>query len=124
MAWDDFMQTIIRCDTFSRAMALSRNRLKKKEVKNFLAGMNGLYEAIGRTSNSDTIVDSSRNPFVALFMLHNRPEAKVLYLTRNGEDSLYSKLHRMESGKGFRWYRFHFNSPRWYMPFLMLNGVS
>lgn len=87
-------------------------------------GLGALYDAIADEAGADTVVDASRNPFVAGLLLRARPDARVLHLVRHGEDSLYSKLRRLQEGRGFRWYRYHWRAPRAVAPLLALSGLS
>jgi hypothetical protein len=124
LSWNEYIKYVYTCNTFPGAFKIMMNKIKKNPLKDYHKGSVCLYESISNISGSDVVVDSTRNPFIAYYLLKNYPSAKVLFLTRNGEDSLYSKLQRMKSGRGFSWYTKHWEEPRWYIPFLLLNGIS
>jgi hypothetical protein len=122
--WEEFIGSIPRCYTFAQSFKIVLGATSRAPLAAYAAGFPVLYGAIGQTSGENTIVDSSRNPFAALLLLRQDPGSKAILLVRNGEDSLHSKLHRMESGRGFRWYRFFWKSPRLRAPYLLLYGMS
>ena len=125
ISWDQLVNLVANAHTFSRAIALLRSPTKGKDTLQFRDGMIYLYGAIAEEADANFVVDSSRNPFVASFFLRNIPSTKVIYLVRNINDSVYSKLNRMKRGMGFHWANFHWRSKgRIVLPFLLLNGIS
>jgi hypothetical protein len=124
VTWDRHAEVLPRCETLWQGLSLALNRKTKPLLRDLLRGEKRLYELIADEAGVETIVDTGRNPFIVLFLLANLSHFRVIHLVRNGEDFLYSKLHRMESGKGFKWYRYHWKKLPFYAPYIFLGAIS
>lgn len=123
-AWDNLLKAIPKCYTFKESAGMLVGLTRGGVLSTYAEGYNLLHECVAQAAGEQTVVDSSRNPFAALMLLRTNPDARVIHLVRNGDDSLYSKLHRIQSGRGFRWYRFYWQKVRWPGILLHLSGIS
>jgi hypothetical protein len=124
LSWKAHARTLEKSGTLGQAIALTKNRKSTPPLDSLLRGKERLYRLIAEEAGAHTVVDTGRNPFIAVYLLANIPGMKVLHLVRHGEDFLYSKLHRMQSGKGFKWYRYHWTNLHVYAPYIVLGSIS
>ena len=83
-----------------------------------------LYSLIATVTGCEHIVDSGRSPMHALVLLRSFPNSKVVFLVRNGNAAVYSKLKRLRSGEGFKLFNKNWKAPTFYMPLFLLLGLN
>jgi hypothetical protein len=90
----------------------------------YVARYRMLYRSLCRVADAHVVVDASRNPFHAFHLLKHDANAKILFLIRNGEDALYSKLWRLEQEGTFSLLQRKFTGIKYYAPYLFAFSLS
>lgn len=93
-------------------------------AKAYVDSYRKLYLLIAKVTGSEHVVDSGRSPMHALILLRNFPNSKVLYLIRDGNAAVYSKLKRLRNGEGFKLFNKNWKHPTFYVPLFVLLGLN
>ena len=87
---------------------------------------NAIFASLQKASGKKCIVDSSKEHTRALFLMRFMPNVKIIHLVRNPKGILASTLYRVKEGKGFKFLRRRYFSPRmtgFYMALTSVNWV-
>lgn len=122
-SWGDFTKLVFHFHKVRSAANFIFNS-NSSAFKSYKKGYNHLYPSILECTSCKTIVDSTRNPFHALFVLRQNKYNKIIFLIRNGNDALYSKFKRISEDGEFQLFGKTWKGVRIFLPFLVLFGLS
>ncbi|CAA6691139.1 MULTISPECIES: sulfotransferase domain-containing protein [unclassified Lentimonas] len=124
LEWDAFRRIVYRCDKISQIPRAAFNRKNSPLFQKYLQGKTLLYQCIADESGCEVIVDTGRNPVIAQFLMRNIQDFSILYMIRNGEDYLYSKLRRIKMGNGMWFHQIQFKPQKFFAPFIFIASCS
>lgn len=84
----------------------------------------GIYDSIQRRVNVNWILDSSKEPTRALFLLSSNPQSKVIHILRNPLDVVSSYKKRFIKYGYFRFLRRTYTSKKYFFLFAAITGIS
>lgn len=84
----------------------------------------GVHDSIQDKSNVDWILDSSKEPTRALFLLSSSPQSKVIHILRDPIDVASSYKKRFVKYGYFRFLRRKYESNRYFFLFAAIIGIS
>lgn len=98
-SWEPSIQAIRDQAHFSRfpgAMVASHSSSKTQQMRQ----INGaIVSAVLKTANVSHLLDSSKQPTRALFLMRNTSDTKFVHIVRAPESYLYSYMRRFKNGK-------------------------
>ena len=83
-----------------------------------------LANSVTRVGGKQAILDSSKTPTRALFLVRNFDDSRVIHLVRNPTGILASNYWRLKHGKGFRFLRRTYTNQKLTPFFLLLSAIS
>jgi hypothetical protein len=99
-------------------MGRSRTKAELVEITKHLTS------AVQEVSGKNVILDSSKNPTRALFLVLNFPSSKVIHLVRHPEGILASNYWRLKCGQGFQFLRYKSRNKRLTPFFLITSAIA
>ena len=99
----------------------ARNRDELREVADITTH---LAHSVSEVSGKSVMLDSSKTPSRALFLVRQFPEARVIHLVRHPEAILASNYWRIQAGTGFKFLRRTYRDVRLMPLFLTVSALS